>query len=106
MTERIVIVGGGQAAVSAALRLRNGGYAGALDILSEEPVLPYQRPPLSKAYLKGELAEDRIYLRPDVLYREQNITMRLNTQALMIDRINRKVATDKNSKLPYDKTEH
>ncbi|WP_300587338.1 FAD-dependent oxidoreductase [Marivita sp.] len=103
MTERIVIVGGGQAAVSAALRLRNGGYAGALDILSEEPVLPYQRPPLSKAYLKGELAEDRIYLRPDVLYREQNIAMRLNTQALMIDRINRKVATDKNSKLPYDK---
>lgn len=103
MTERIVIVGGGQAAVSSAMRLRSGGYAGALDILSEEPVLPYQRPPLSKAYLKGEFAEDRMYLRPAALYREQNITFWLNTQALMIDRINRKVATDQNSKLPYDK---
>lgn len=103
MTERIVIVGGGQAAVSAALRLRNEGYAGSLDILSEEPVLPYQRPPLSKAYLKGELAEDRMYLRPDALYREQGIAMRLKTQALVIDRINRKVATDKNSKIAYDK---
>lgn len=103
MTERIVIVGGGQAAVSAAMRLRAAGYAGSLDILSEEPSLPYQRPPLSKAYLKGEFAEDRLYLRPDTLYREQNISVRLNTQALMIDRIKRQVATDKNTRIPYDK---
>ncbi|MFU1607920.1 NAD(P)/FAD-dependent oxidoreductase [Sulfitobacter pontiacus] len=103
MTERIVIVGGGQAAVSAALRLRAGGFGGSLDILSEEPVLPYQRPPLSKAYLKGEFTENRMYLRPDALYREQGISMRLNTQALMIDQINSRVDTDKNTKIPYDK---
>lgn len=103
MTKRIVIVGGGQAAVSAALRLRAGGFGGTVDILSDESVLPYQRPPLSKAYLKGEYALDRMYLRPEALYRDQGITVHLKTQALMIDRINRKVATDENVKIPYDK---
>lgn len=103
MTKRIVIVGGGQAAVAAALRLRTKGFDGTIDILSEEPALPYQRPPLSKAYLKGEFAQDRMYLRPAELYRQQGIAMRLETQALMIDRINRKVATDRNTRLPYDK---
>ncbi|PHR22469.1 MAG: pyridine nucleotide-disulfide oxidoreductase [Hoeflea sp.] len=103
MTERIVIVGGGQAAVSASMRLRAGGFTGTVDILSEEPVLPYQRPPLSKAYLKGELDEDRMYLRPDSLYREQGITVHLETQALMIDRVKRTVETEKKSKFPYDR---
>jgi len=103
MTNRVVIVGGGQAAVSAALRLRAGGYDGKLDILGDEPSLPYQRPPLSKAYLKGEMAVDRLLLRPDAVYRDLGIALHRRTQALFIDRVNRRVGTDKNSNIPYDK---
>ncbi|WBU63567.1 NAD(P)/FAD-dependent oxidoreductase [Paracoccus aerodenitrificans] len=103
MTEKVVIVGGGQAAVSAALRLRAGGYAGKLDIIGEEPTLPYQRPPLSKKYLKGEIPLDRLHLRPEALYRDQGIALHMGKQALFIDRVNKKLATDKNQKLPYDK---
>ena len=62
--EHIAIVGAGQAAASLALRLRHGGYSGALTIYGDEPHPPYQRPPLSKAYLKREWTVDRLYLRP------------------------------------------
>lgn len=62
--EHIAIVGAGQAAASLALRLRHGGYFGALTIFGDEPHPPYQRPPLSKAYLKREWTVDRLYLRP------------------------------------------
>lgn len=62
--EHIAIVGAGQAAASLALSLRHGGYSGALTIYGDEPHPPYQRPPLSKAYLKREWAVDRLYLRP------------------------------------------
>ena len=62
--EHIAIVGAGQAAASLALRLRHGGYSGALTIFGDEPHPPYQRPPLSKAYLKREWTVDRLYLRP------------------------------------------
>lgn len=103
MIDRIVIVGGGQAAASAALRLRDRGFRGSLEILAEEPCLPYQRPPLSKKYLKGEMSADRLYLRPEALYRDQNITIHLSTQALVIDRINKSVATDDNAEIGYDK---
>lgn len=62
--EHIAIVGAGQAAASLALRLRHGGYSGALTLFGDEPHPPYQRPPLSKAYLKREWTVDRLYLRP------------------------------------------
>ena len=62
--EHIAIVGAGQAAASLALRLRHGGYSGALTIYGDEPHPPYQRPPLSKAYLKRDWTVDRLYLRP------------------------------------------
>lgn len=103
MVENVLIIGGGQAAVSAALRLRNGDFDGTIDILSEEEALPYQRPPLSKAYLKGELPLERLFLRPAELYEDQNISVQQGVQALMIDRINKKVATDDNRKIPYSK---
>lgn len=103
MTERVVIVGGGQAAVSAALRLRAGGFQGSIDILAEEKSLPYQRPPLSKKYLKGELEEDRLYLRPKQIYDEQKIAIHLGKQAVFIDRVAHKVMTGGNQKIPYDK---
>ncbi len=60
---RIVIVGAGQAAASLAARLRARGHEGPLSVIGREPAAPYQRPPLSKAYLLGQMGLDRLTLR-------------------------------------------
>ncbi|WP_406869996.1 FAD-dependent oxidoreductase [Thioclava sp. 'Guangxiensis'] len=91
----IVIVGGGQAAASMAAKLRAEGYDGALTIIGEEPVAPYQRPPLSKAYLLGEMPLERLTLRASAYWAEQNVTLRLGEPALRIDPAARVVHTAK-----------
>jgi 3-phenylpropionate/trans-cinnamate dioxygenase ferredoxin reductase subunit len=73
----IVIIGAGQAGSSLAIKLRSLDYPGAITLIGEEPYAPYQRPPLSKTYLLGEMALERLYLRPEELYRDQNIELRL-----------------------------
>ncbi|WP_372802884.1 FAD-dependent oxidoreductase, partial [Paracoccus seriniphilus] len=78
---RIVIIGAGQAAASMAARLRAGGHEGPLTIVGAEPVAPYQRPPLSKAYLLGEMGLDRLLLRSDDWWQDQGIELRLNERA-------------------------
>ena len=83
----IVIIGAGQAGSSLAIKLRSLGYQGAVTLIGEEPFAPYQRPPLSKTYLLGEMALERLYLRPEELYRNQNIELRLGTQVTAIDPI-------------------
>ena len=67
-TARIVVVGAGQAGASLVARLRALGHAGPLTLVGAEPHPPYQRPPLSKAYLKGELSRERLFLRPESFY--------------------------------------
>ncbi|OYW41626.1 MAG: hypothetical protein B7Z38_07260, partial [Rhodobacterales bacterium 12-64-8] len=62
--QRVVIIGAGQAGGQTAYSLRLGGYAGEITLIGDEPQPPYQRPPLSKAYFKGELEADRLYLKP------------------------------------------
>jgi len=81
----IVIIGAGQAGSSLAIKLRSLDYPGAITLIGEEPYAPYQRPPLSKTYLLGEMALERLYLRPKELYRDQNIELRLGTQVTAID---------------------
>ena len=81
----IVIIGAGQAGSSLAIKLRSLDYPGAITLIGEEPYAPYQRPPLSKTYLLGEMALERLYLRPQELYRDQNIELRLGTQVTAID---------------------
>ncbi|MDO7736156.1 MAG: FAD-dependent oxidoreductase, partial [Planktomarina temperata] len=76
----IVIIGAGQAGSSLAIKLRTLGYEGAVTLIGEEPYAPYQRPPLSKTYLLGEMALERLYLRPQELYRDHNIELRLAAQ--------------------------
>ena len=66
--ERIVIIGSGQGGQQAASSLRQEGYQGQILLLGEEPGLPYQRPPLSKKFLAGELALDRLYVKPAAFY--------------------------------------
>ncbi|RNF34128.1 NAD(P)/FAD-dependent oxidoreductase [Paracoccus methylarcula] len=98
---RIVILGAGQAAASMAARLRANGHDGPLSVIGVESAAPYQRPPLSKAYLLGEMGVDRLILRAPEWWREQGIELRLDERAVSIDRDRRKVVTDR-GEVEYD----
>lgn len=97
----IVIVGGGQAAASLAAKARALGYDGEVTILGEEPVAPYQRPPLSKAYLLGEMPLERLTLRGDDWYAANRVTLRVGTKVTGIDRAAKAVLIG-DARLPYD----
>ena len=72
-------------------KLRANGHAGEITLIGEETAPPYQRPPLSKAYLMGEMAEERLWLRNQEFYAEQRITLRLGQPVTAIDPKARKV---------------
>lgn len=99
--ERIIVVGGGQAGASLVAKLRASGHQGPVTLICEESVPPYQRPPLSKAYLKGEMELERLFLRPESFYEENGIDLRLNTTAKAIDREHKVLIAD-GASLPYD----
>jgi 3-phenylpropionate/trans-cinnamate dioxygenase ferredoxin reductase subunit len=80
MMSGIVIIGGGQAAASTSAKLRSLGYDGDLTIFAEEPVAPYQRPPLSKGYLLGEMPIDRLTLRSEEFWAANRIDLRLGVK--------------------------
>ncbi|MBD3764175.1 MAG: oxidoreductase [Rhodobacterales bacterium] len=82
---KVVIVGAGQAGVAAAARLRARGHGGPITLIGAEPAPPYQRPPLSKAYLLGQMEEDRLHLRSADWYADQKITLRLGQPVTAID---------------------
>ena len=91
---RIVIIGAGQAAASMAARLRAKGHEGPLTVIGAESVPPYQRPPLSKAYLLGQMGLDRLTLRAPEWWQAQGIELRLGERALAVDPQARRVTTD------------
>src|SRR5215469_18210731 len=99
---RVVILGAGHAGGSAAAALRHFGHTGPIALVGEEPLLPYQRPPLSKAWLKGEADEEELQLRPPSFYAENNIAVRLGITATRIDRGARQVSLSDGEVLPYD----
>ena len=81
----IVVVGAGQAGSSLVTKLRNSGFDGKITLIGAEPHLPYQRPPLSKKYLLGDMPIERLYLRPEQFYHDQAITLRLGQPIVSID---------------------
>ena len=87
----IVVIGAGQAGASLVARLRSLGHTGGITLIGEEPVAPYQRPPLSKKYLLGELEQSRLYLRPETYYAENDIELLTSCPALSIDRTERRI---------------
>lgn len=97
----IVIVGAGQAGSSLAVKLRNLGFDGRVTLIGEEPVAPYQRPPLSKKYLLGEMDLDRLYLRPPSFYADQNIDLNLGQRVDAIDPVEKTLTLGEMS-LSYD----
>lgn len=101
-SKRIVIIGGGQAAAQACASLRLFGFEGDITLIGEEAALPYQRPPLSKAYMKGELAEERLYFKPESWYQDQNIDTMLSVRATRIDRSAQTVELEHGGSVSYD----
>jgi len=81
----VVVVGAGQAGSSCVAKLRNSGFEGQITLIGEEAVPPYQRPPLSKAYLLGDMALERMFLRPGTFYSENNIELRMSTRVDVIN---------------------
>jgi len=88
----IIIIGAGQAAASLAIKLRALGHQGPITLIGDEPALPYERPPLSKAYLLGKLERERLYLRPQAFYDEHRITVITGCPVAAIDRQRRSVS--------------
>ena len=100
--KKIVIIGGGQAGAQACASLRQWGYEGSIDLVCAEADLPYQRPPLSKSYMKGDFEKDRLFFKSVDWYLEQNITLHMSKQAVQINRSSRQIALECGTALPYD----
>src|SRR3954468_6475442 len=96
----VVIAGAGHAGFQLAASLRQHGFGERVCLLNDEAHLPYQRPPLSKAYLKGEGRPDSLMFRPDKFYRDQNIEL-IADRAVSIDRASRKLLLASGSALEY-----
>jgi 3-phenylpropionate/trans-cinnamate dioxygenase ferredoxin reductase subunit len=99
--QNVVVVGAGQAGAALVAKLRAEGYTGRLTLIGEEHAPPYQRPPLSKKYLMGEMALERLYLRPESFYAENGIDLHLDETVVAIDRTDRRVIAGGQA-LPYD----
>jgi 3-phenylpropionate/trans-cinnamate dioxygenase ferredoxin reductase subunit len=99
----VVIVGAGHAGGTAAALLRQYGYQGPITIIGAEPVAPYQRPPLSKAWLKGEADAEALMLRPLSFYAEQRIELILNVEVTAIDRAANTLSLADGKQVAYDK---
>ncbi|MGL4198175.1 MAG: NAD(P)/FAD-dependent oxidoreductase [Allorhizobium sp.] len=101
MAGRLVIVGAGQAAFALAAKLRMLKDSRPITVLGSEPVLPYQRPPLSKKYLLGEMSFDRLLFRPEAWYAENDVEIRLSTPVEAIDRDSKSVKLFDGSEIAY-----
>lgn len=97
----IVIIGAGQAGAALAAKLRALGHGGPITMIGEETAPPYQRPPLSKAYLLGDMELERLYLRAPSFWADQNITLKLGAPVTSIDRTARTVRVGGET-IPYD----
>lgn len=103
MSKTFLIAGAGQAAAQAAATLRSEGFQGEIVIYGDEPYLPYQRPPLSKKFLMGEIERDRLELKPRSFYEQNRIAVKLGTAVRSIDRKKRTLALSDGTQARYDR---
>ena len=101
--QKIIIIGGGQAGCQTATSLRALGFLGEISIYCSENYLPYQRPPLSKKFLLGELDKERLFFKPEKFYRDNNINFFLNSYVAKIEKENKKIFLNNNEEDSYDK---
>lgn len=97
------MIGAGHAGGQAAARLRQSGHEGEIVVIGEESFAPYQRPPLSKQYLSGEMPIERVLLRPENFYADKSIDLKLDTRVTGIERGARRITCDNGESMTYDK---
>lgn len=102
MRHHTVIIGAGHAAGQLIASMKMKNYAGRIVLIGDEPYLPYQRPPLSKRFLAGELPSQRLLFKPPEFYDDERIDVRLDTRVNSIDRGARTVSTDDGHVIDYD----
>jgi 3-phenylpropionate/trans-cinnamate dioxygenase ferredoxin reductase subunit len=98
----VVVIGAGQAGCALVARLRAEGFDGAITLLGDEAAPPYQRPPLSKAYLLGDMELERLFLRPLSFYADHDITLRTGTRVAGIDPAARRLTLTTGETLAWD----
>jgi len=103
VTERVVIAGAGHAAGQLVASLKRQKFDGQIVLVGDEAYLPYQRPPLSKKFLSGDLAAERLYVKPPAFYDDPQIELQLETLITKIDRDNKTLRTKNGDDIPYDK---
>lgn len=101
MEDTLVLVGASHAAAQAVDSLRREGHAGRIVLIGDEPRLPYQRPPLSKKYLAGELEADRLWIRPAPFYEQRRVELMLGRRVERLDLSGRSVRLDDGSDIAY-----
>lgn len=101
MRDHLVIAGGGQAAAQAIQSARQSGFDGRISLVADEPSLPYQRPPLSKKYLAGEMERDRLLLKPESFYASREIELCLGERVAALDIGGRSLSTSKGAELDW-----
>jgi len=101
-TQRITIVGAGQAAAQAIETLHKRGHQGSITLIGDEDLLPYQRPPLSKKFLAGTLDRDRLLIRHAAHYLDHGVDLRLGFAVASIDRVRRRAELADGSSVEYD----
>jgi 3-phenylpropionate/trans-cinnamate dioxygenase ferredoxin reductase subunit len=97
----VVIVGASHAAAQAVDSLRRDGHAGRIVLVGDEPALPYQRPPLSKKCLAGEMDEERLWIRPAAYYEQRDVELRLGRRAMRLDATAKVLELDGDERLAY-----
>ncbi len=102
MSKQIVIAGAGHAAGQVVVTLVQKKFAGSIVLVGDENFLPYQRPPLSKKFLAGELSAERLYFRPASFYENAGADVRLSTRISSIDRAAKTLAIEKGDEIAYD----
>src|SRR5687768_11013672 len=98
----VAIIGSGQAGLQVAVSLRELRYEGRVVLIGDEPHAPYQRPPLSKGYLLGEVGPGQVTLRPHAFFSKQQIELTTGKRAVAIDRVRRMVGLEDDSVVEYD----
>ncbi|MCF6304229.1 MAG: FAD-dependent oxidoreductase [Rhodobacteraceae bacterium] len=100
---KIIVIGAGQAGFSLVESLRKQGHTGAITLIGEEPAPPYQRPPLSKAYLLGDMAVERLFLRPESFYSDHDIELLTGVRVNAINPASKTVTLSNGGEMVYDK---
>lgn len=103
MSERVVIAGAGHAAGQVVASLRQNKFAGEIVLIGDEPYLPYQRPPLSKKFLAGELPAERLYVKPASFYDDAKVELHLDTSIVALDRQAKCLSLQDGETIEYDR---